>query len=199
MEWAMFWGPGRAVAGNGNVAYGSVDTTGTFARRFTGGLRTMIQTNRTVFTTTPTENTILDALYRVFDFDSAGAGDERIVFAGNGALNALNKTANASSSSRINFNGVLDLFGMKLQRWVTPQGTFAIRTHPLMNTHARYTNSMFVINPQGLRYRYLRDTKFMDNTQANDEDSKKGLWLSEVGLELNHEETFAYIGNLTFP
>lgn len=199
LEYAFIFGPGRSVAGNGNVTYGFVDTTGTFAKRFTGGLRTMIQTNRTVFTTTPDENSILDALFPVFDFDSAGAGDERIVLAGNGALNALNKIANASSSSRINFDGVIDLFGMKLQRWITPQGVFGIRTHPLLNTHGRYTNSMFVINPMGLRYRFLRDTTFMDNIQANDEDSRKGQWLTEAGLELNHEETFAYLGNVTFP
>jgi hypothetical protein len=167
--------------------------------RTTGGLRYWITTNRTVFTSTPTENTILDALYKVFDVDAGGAGDERIIFAGNGALNTFNKAVNASASSRVNYDGIIDVFGMKLQRWVTPQGTFGIRSHPLMNTHGRYTNSMFVINPMGLIYRPLRDTHFEDNIQANDADLRKGQWLSEVGLEVHHEETFAYLGNITFP
>jgi hypothetical protein len=202
MEWAFIWGQSRnATSSTGNIVYGHVDTSGTFAKRFTGGLRAMISTNVTVFATTPDANTILDALFPVFDFDSGGAGDERIVFAGNGALNTFNKLVNADSGTRVNYDGVIDIFGMKLQRWVTPQGVFGIKTHPLLNTHARYTNSMFVINPMGLRYRYLRDrdTKFEDNIQANDADQRKGQWLTEAGLELHHEETFAYLGNLTFP
>lgn len=200
MEYAFLFGQTRnATSSTGNIVYGHVDTSGTYAKRYTGGLRAMINSNVTVFTTTPTEFTLLDALYPVFDYEAGGAGDERIVFAGNGALNALNKIALASSSSRINFNGVLDVFGMKLQRWVTPQGTFGIRTHPLLNTHSRYTNSMFVVNPMGLRYRYLRDTTFQDNIQANDADLRKGQWLTECGLELHIEKTFAYLGNVTYP
>jgi len=202
MEWAFVWGQTRnATSSTGNIVYGHVDTTGTYAKRYTAGLRTMINTNVTVFSTTPTANAILDALYPVFDFDSGGAGDERIIFAGNGALNTFNKLVNADSGTRVNYDGVIDIFGMKLQRWVTPQGVFGIKTHPLLNTHARYTNSMFVINPMGLKYRYLngRDTKFQDNIQANDADLRKGQWLTEAGLELHHEETFAYLGNLTYP
>jgi hypothetical protein len=175
------------------------NTSGTFPKRTTGGLRSFLSTNLTVFATTPTEETILDALYPVFDYDSAGAGDERIIFAGNGALNALNKVVLQDAATRINFDGVVDLFGMKLMRWITPQGTFAVKSHPLLNTHGRYTNSMFVINPAGLVYRPLRDTKFEDNIQANDSDTRKAQWLSEVGLEVHHEETMAYLGNVTVP
>jgi len=64
-----------------------------------------------------------------------------------------------------------------------------------MNIHGRYTNSAFVINPMGIRYRHLRDTKFEDNIQDNDSDTRKAQWLTECGLEIHHEETMAYIGN----
>jgi len=177
------------------------ETTGANGKpmRTTGGLRQFITTNRTVFATTPTVNTMLDALYPVFDYSGEGAGNERIIFAGNGALNAFNKMIGANANVKVEYEGLIDQYGMKLQSFVTPQGVFYIKTHPLLNTHPRYTNSMFVINGAGLRYRYLRDTKAQENIQANDSDTTKGQWLTEAGLEVNHERTFAYLGNVTYP
>lgn len=176
------------------------ETTGANGKplRYTGGLREFITTNVTIFGVTPTEDTILDALYPVFDYqpESGGAGDERLVFAGNGALNILNQIARDSASTRVNFDKVVSNYGMNLQRWILPQGTFFVRTHPLMNTHPLYNNSMFVIAPPALVYRYLRDTKTEDNIQANDADALKGQWISEVGLEVHHEKTMAYLGNM---
>jgi hypothetical protein len=171
------------------------DTSGTFPKRYTGGLCEFITTNRTIFTTTPTEDTFMNAVYPVFNYQSQGAGDERIVFCGNGFLNSLNRIARNSTSSRINFKDVIELYGMKLQRWILPQGTFAIKTHPLLNQHARYNYTAFVIDPTGLIYRPLRDTKFEDNIQLPGNDSRKGQWMTEAGLEVHHEETMAYLSN----
>lgn len=189
MELAFFFGRKNETTSTGNGK----------PMRTTGGLREFITSNRTVFSTTPTVNTFLDAIYPVFDYAGSGAGNERIIFAGNGALNALNKLIGANSNVEIQYEGVIKTYGMALQSFVTPQGIFYIKTHPLMNTHPRYTNSMFILNPAGLRYRYLRDTKPQDNIQANDADTQKGQWLTEAGLEVNHERTFAYLGNFTNP
>lgn len=172
------------------------DTTGTKPKRYTGGIRSFLTSNVTAFTTTPTEDTFLEAVYKVWDYEvGSGAGNERIVFAGNGALNSLNKLAKNSSSTRVNFDGVVETYGMKLTRWVLPQGTLYVRTHPLMNVHARFNNSMFIIDPSNLVYRPMRDTKHQDNIQPRDADYLKGQWLTEAGLELRHEKTMAYIGN----
>lgn len=161
-------------------------------QRLTGGLRHFISSNVTVFATTPTETTFLNAVTPVFNFDGGG-GNERIIFAGNGALTSLNKLAKAGMQVRT--DDVVKLYGMQLQRWIIPQGTFLLKTHPLMNTHARYTNSMFVVDPSALKYRFLRDTKMEDNIQAPDADEQKGQWLTECGLEIRHEKTLAYVGN----
>lgn len=174
------------------------DTSGTFPKRYTGGLRHFITTNRTVFTTTPTEDTLLEAIYPVWNYDSE-AGDERICFAGNVFLNTLNKLARNSSSSQINFNGFVETYGMKLAEWVFPQGRLMIKTHPLLNRHSRYSASAFVIDPSNIKYRPLRDTFFKDNTQANDVDARQGVWTTEAGLEVQHEVTMAYLGNVTVP
>jgi hypothetical protein len=171
------------------------DTSGTKPKRFTGGLRSFITTNAKVYTTTPTEDVFLDDTYKVFDYDAGTAGNERLVLAGNGFLNSLNKLARNSSSTRVNFDGTVKTYGMQLQRWVLPQGTLYVRTHPLMNTHAKFTNSAFIIDPSALVYRYMRDTRMEDNIQANDADFQKGQWLTEAGLEIRHEKTMAYLGN----
>jgi len=187
MEWAFLFG--RAYEGAG--ANGK-------PLRFTGGVRSFLSTNVTVFATTPTETTFLNAVYPVFNF-SSGAGSERLLLCGNGALNALNQLAKNSTSSRVVFNDVVKLYGMDLQKWVLPQGVLYVKTHPLLNNHARYTNSMFILDPSAMRYRYMRDTTFKDNIQAPDADTEKGMWLTECGLEFRHEKTMGYLGNFTVP
>lgn len=173
------------------------ETTGTNGKpmRTTGGLRSFITTNVHVFTTTPTINSFIDVVSPVWDYTGSGAGNERIVFCGNGALNSLNKLIAGSSGVRVNYNGKIDNYGMKLMDFTMPQGTIYLRTHPLLNTHPRYRDSMWIIDPSALKYRHLRDTKPQDNIQAPDADSHKGQWLTEAGLEVHHEKTMAYIGN----
>ena len=175
------------------------ETTGANGKpkRYTGGLREFITTNAKVYTTGVDEDGFLDDTFKVFDFDSGTAGNERIVFAGNGYLNNLNKLAKNASSTRINFDGVVRAYGMELQRWILPQGTFFVRSHPLMNTHNIYTDSAFFIDPSAIVYRPLRDTKPEDNIQANDADTRKGQWMTEAGIEVRHEGTMAYHGNFT--
>ena len=175
------------------------ETTGDNGKplRYTAGLRELITSNVTIFTTSPTEDTFLDAISPCFNYSTGGQNSsERLLIAGNGFLNNMNKIARDSSSTQIHFDKAIQgLYGMKLRRWVFPQGEVYVKTHPLMSNHARFTNSAFVLNGAGMIYRYLRDTKDQRNIQNNDEDTEKGQWLSEIGLELQHEKTFGYIGN----
>jgi hypothetical protein len=170
------------------------DTSGTKPRRYTGGLlhflgtaydATSAPTIATVSSATTTgEDDYLDATYQMFDYNSDKSGDERLVLCGNGFLNWLNKVAKDHSSTRINYDGIVDVWGMKLQRWVIPQGTLS-----------RLTNGAFHIDPSGIRYRPLRgrDTKFKDNIQANDADERKGQWLTECGAEFHHMRSMRYL------
>lgn len=174
--------------------------------RYTGGLLNFLATYgssgvdaATAMVGATGMNLLLDTLYQVFDYNSAsGAGDERIIFAGNGALNAINKAAKASGD--VTFNEVVKVYGMNFTKFVTPQGTFYVKSHPLMNVNTRFTNSAFVIDPTAIKYRPLRnrDTKFQDNIQANDADSNKGQWISEVGVEFNHLKTMKYLGAVSW-
>ncbi len=184
MEFAFIFGRAYETLGSGGKPM-----------RTTAGIRQFLSSNVTLFTTTPTESTFLAAIQPVWDFD-AGGGSERIAFCGNGALNSLNKLAKAGMQVRC--DEVVKLYGMDLQRWILPQGTLLLRSHPLFNTHTLYTYSMLVLDPSGIKYRYLRDTKMQDNIQANDSDSQKGQWLTEAGLEVHHERTMAYVGNFNY-
>jgi hypothetical protein len=160
--------------------------------RFTGGLFQFLSAQTSTFAgagLTWTEDNFIDSISPCFNFTADGVGNERIVLAGNGALTELNKLARNSSSTRVNFDGTVKTYGMELQRWVLPQGTIYIRTHPLFNNHPTYRYAMLGLNPSGLRDRKLRDHTFMDNIQENDADTAKGQWIGETGLEVNHAKT----------
>jgi hypothetical protein len=189
LEWAFMFGRKSETAGpNGKP------------KRTTAGLRDFIKTNVTVFGAGGA-NPVLSidafnaAILPVFNWNT-GAGDERLVLAGNKALTALNRLAQGAPGSQVTHTETIKVYGMQLQRWVLPQGAIYVKTHPLLNTHPIYSSSMFVIDPSSIKYRYLRDTAFKDNIQANDSDTQKGQWLTEAGLEVHNEMAMAYLGNV---
>ncbi len=144
-------------------------------------------------------NNLLDAISPVFDYESR-AGDERIAFCGNGAMNRINaaimKSAGVSAST-INWNGMATVYGMHFKRLELPQGTIFMKTHPLMNKNSLYNNSMIIIDFSAIKYRPLvgRDTKTEDNIQAKGEDLQRGQWITEAGLEVTGGGlTCGYIG-----
>ena len=187
LEWAFLMGRKQETTGSNGKP-----------KRFTGGVRSFLSTNVTVFATTVTETTFLNATYPMWNFQSRGGAD-RIAFMGNVAINTINQLAKNTSSSRIVFSETVTLYGMNLQKWILPQGNLYIKSHPLLNNHTRYNASMFCFDFASVKYRYVRDTFFKDNVQNNDEDRKKGLWLTECGLEFEHEKTMGYLGKLTTP
>lgn len=178
------------------------ETTGSNGKplRTMGGLRSFISPQTTtIFSVAATYNSLLDAVSKVFDFSSP-AGDTRIAFVGNGALNAMNKIIKADTVLQLQTAPPLKVFGMNMRELTFPQGTLMLRRHPLMSRNSFYTNSMFIVDFSSLRWRHTkgRDTKFKDNVQLPDEDTTKGMWLTEGGLEVWYGGlTNGYIGNIT--
>ncbi len=167
-------------------------------RRTTDGLAQYIQTNNFLYSAGNTldEDKFIANISQMFNWDGQGAGDQRIAFCGNNALTTLNIMARNSPSTRINFDGFVSAYGMKLQQWTLPQGTIYLKTHPLFNIVPGYSDIIAAINPKGIKYRPLRDTAYKPNVQGNGEDSFKGQWLSECGLEVNHEKTMTIMGGV---
>lgn len=189
IEWSMLFG--RRSEGTG--ANGK-------PKRTMSGVRAFIPSgNVTIFGAAPTLQTICDAFAPVFNWDTE-AGNTRIVFAGNGALNIMNKTimvGGTSVSYKIDFNGNQKWFGMDFAEWRIPQGTLLIKTHPLMCRNALYNNAMFVIDPSAIRYRPMRnrDTKFKDDVQNKGEDVRRGFWQTECSIEVRYGAlTCGYVG-----
>ncbi len=174
------------------------ETTGSNGKplRFMGGLRDFIPvTNTTIFGANVTLSQYLDAIAPAFNFDTP-AGDERVLFCGNGYANTLNLLANAGGN--IQFGETIKVYGMELRELVLPQGRLLIRRHPLLNRHPVFTNSAFGVDFASLKYRFLRDTVAEDDIQANDADTHKGQWLSEISIEVQRGGlTQFYHGNFT--
>lgn len=179
-------------------AYEGVGANGQ-PERSTGGLLSFLTTNRVEFGgggTAWSEDNLIDFLAQMFNYDGQGAGNERLAFCGNSALTAINKLARNSTSTRINFEGTVKTYGMELTKWVLPQGTIYLKTHPLFNTHPVLSKALMAINPKGIKERPLRPLKLKENTQPANADYEEGYWIAETGLEVNHEETMCYAGNL---
>ncbi len=171
-------------------------------KRTMNGLRPFLTTNSMVFTTTPTVSTILNAIGPCFDYGVEGEmSNERICLAGSAFMNNLNVILKTDSSSRLQWDGTLDVYGLKLSKLILPQGTIGFLQHPLMSIHPIYKYGAFIINPKGIIYRPLqgRDTKDLKNRQAPGDDSEKGEWLTECTMEVHGEETMMYMGNFTNP
>lgn len=170
-------------------------------KRTMAGLRAQIPSARTyVYSGGTTWFDLLDRIYPVFDFDTP-AGSERIAMVGNGALNALNKIIAADTNSDIQWGGVVKVYGMDLRELILPQGRILIRSHPLLNRHGKYTNSMWVLDFASINYVTLkgRDTKIRDDVQNKDEDTRRGFIQTECSIELARGGlTCAYIGNVNY-
>lgn len=188
IEWAILYGRRHETTGDNGKP-----------KRYMGGLRTFIPSSRTtIFGSAVTVSTFLDAIYKVFDYDT-GAGDERIAFCGNLALNSLNKVIQSDANTDIQYDGVFEVYGMNFRRFVTPQGTIYLKTHPLLNVHDKYSRSMFILDFDSIRYVNLkdRDTKVKDDVQSDSEDVRRGFLQTECSLMVDRGGlTCAYLGNI---
>lgn len=173
--------------------------------RTMGGLLQLIPTSRkTVLSSAVTFDgasgtSFLNSVYKVFDFESP-AGDTRIGFCGNAAMNALNVRAAAATNVRLNMQSTVKVYGTEFREFIMPQGRLLMRTHPLLNIQGGiYANSMLILDFDSIKYVALkgRDTKPHDDVQAKDEDVRRGYIQTECSLMLDRGGlTCGYVGNI---
>ena len=194
-----------------NILFGIKEkTTGGagLALRRSGGIIEFLPTGNKIFKTgSPYAdfNAFLDDLMPVFDWGGDEVSNERLFLLGSGALNNINKQIADRSDTYWTYAGTMEIFGMRFQRIETPQGTFAVKQHPLLSVNARFKNAGMVLNPSGLRWRYTkgRDTHKDfgpdgKGIQNNDEDMIKGQWFTEGGIELHHGLTHRWFQDIAF-
>lgn len=191
IEGALIW----------SVKSSGVDALTGKVKYTTDGIRKLIPSSRvTSFSGNVTAKLLLDAVYPVFDWQS-DAGDERIAFGGNAALNALNLMVQYERAVSINFNETVKIFGLDFRKFVMPQGTLFFRTHPMFNLHSLYTKDMLVMDFSSWKWRFLKgfDTDFKDNLQLPGEMVYRGQWMTIGGLEMKYAGlTNAYLANITY-
>ena len=123
-----------------------------------------------------------------------GSG-ERLVIAGSGAVLGLQNLVQASSQMSITPRTVS--YGLKVGEWFNPFGTLFIKTHPLWSMDPSRRYDMMVFDPAMLRTRFVDDTFFKGAESErknvnNSVDGSEEEYVSELGLEHHHEQTFAY-------
>lgn len=188
IEWSILLGRAAETTGDNGKP-----------KRFMGGIRSFLpSTNVTVFGAAVTPSTFLDSLAPVFDFDT-GAGDTRMMFAGNQALIELSKIF--AGEVLYNVNNVVKVYGMDFQEFILPNGRVLIKSHPLLSRHGLYKKAGFVIDFDALSYVTMSgrpDGRAKDDVQADDEDVRRGYWQTDCSLEVDYGGlTCAYLGNIS--
>ncbi|MFH0809722.1 MAG: DUF5309 family protein [Pseudomonadota bacterium] len=119
---------------------------------------------------------------------------DKLAFCGNQALLVLNRMARKESEMSLQPNA--KFFGMKLTQWVTPWGTLTLKSHPLFNEIPGHSRCILAIDMDNVVYRFLDDTDFLKDRQANDIDGQKSEFLTEAGLEVHHPRTHYLLKNV---
>uniref|UniRef100_A0A6M3JCB4 Putative capsid protein n=1 Tax=viral metagenome TaxID=1070528 RepID=A0A6M3JCB4_9ZZZZ len=124
---------------------------------------------------------------------------EKLALAGSGALLGLNELA--ESLSTMNISPGETSYGIKITKWMTAFGVINIMTHPLFSYEATNRNSIVILEPKNLKYRYIDDTSFYSekekqNTGWTRRDGTKEEFLTECGLEYHHPTTMGYFNSV---
>jgi len=117
--------------------------------------------------------------------------DEKLVFAGSGAILGINQIAKASGQIQLQPTTVA--YGLKVLQWITPFGVIYLKRHPLFSYDSVTRNSMLVFEPRRLKYRFMRDTKLLKDRQDPGADRKTDELLTEAGLEFHMLAGMGYL------
>lgn len=163
--------------------------------RTTAGVKSFLSTNKADYRKEAGTATWLvggeDWLDTMFEQIFRYGSQEKIALCGSGALLGIQRLAK--------INGIFDLtaktksYGINVLEWVTPFGIINLKTHPLFSYEATTRNSMLIVDPSNLKTRFMEDTKYEPNIQANDLDGEKSQYLSESGLELHFEKSHGWL------
>lgn len=126
---------------------------------------------------------------------------EKLALVGSGALAAFNTLA--ESLGTINLVPRQVDYGLQVVEWVTPHGILYLMSDPLFTQDITRRNSMLVIEPNKLVFRYIQDTIFKsdveyDNMEASDlgTDGTEEEFLTEAGLECHFPNHMGFLEDL---
>lgn len=212
MEKAFIWG----------VPYEATDSTTGKPVRATCGIRNFIQAS----VPANIDDYRLNATYHGKAWLDAGGGatwldayleqvfrfgkGEKLALCGSGVLLGLKNLA--MSGAHLNMEMRTTMYGIKVTEWQTPFGTIYLKSHPLMSQETSTRNTMIILEPENLTYRYITDTVFYGmntngpqapggvatagDTYGARKDGTDEEFLTECGLELHHPDTFMILNGV---
>jgi hypothetical protein len=189
MEKAFIWGE-------------RFETLGTNGKpeRTTAGINTFLETNNgTGAGLNPAfavgglldEDTLDQLMEDVFRYGS----NEKLALCGSTFLRAI--TTLGKRNGTLNVVPTDRTYGMKVVEYITAFGTLMLKNHPLMSQHPVWRMNAEILDVNNLIYRYIDDTMYVPNRQANGDDLSLDEYMTECGLELHFEETHAFISGVT--
>ena len=124
---------------------------------------------------------------------------ERLAFVGSGALLGIQRLIR--STGHYNIQARESVFGIKVLEWITAFGTLTLKTHPLFSYEPTNRNSMVIIDPTLIQYKYITDTTFMPDESYMKGgnlgiDGKQEEYLTECGLEIHHPICMSYLNGI---
>lgn len=163
--------------------------------RTTAGIKSFLSSNKADYTKEAGTQTWIDGgedwLDAMFEQIFRHGNSEKIALCGSGALLGINKIAKQNGTFELTAKS--KSYGISVLEWVTPYGVINLKTHPLFSYEATTRNSMLILDPSNLKTRFMEDTKYEANIQANDLDGEKSQYLSEMGLEMYFEKSHGWL------
>jgi len=200
MEKAFIWG----------IPTENIDPDSGKKRRTTGGLVWFIKNYASDNVDNYTTNTdfsgytwkqagedwIDEKLERVFRYGAS----EKLAMCGSGALLGLQKLAKSNGNIQL-VSGKEIGYGIKLTEWVTSFGTIYLKTHPLFSYEPTNRNSIIILEPKDLVYRYIDDVFFKPDPNylkggSNSKDGRNESFLAEALLEFHFPEKCGYLNGV---
>lgn len=177
-----------------NFGSKSATTPGSSEVRTTGGILSFISTNQT-----DAGGDLSEAEFNAFMLQVMRYGSRsKLAMASGVGVSALNKFPASKQQTRNDEK----TYGMNVTHFTSPFGSLNLVYHRLYEG-AKYGGYIVVVDMAEVAYRYLgnnevsRDTKVLPNRQANDQDGRKDEYLSEVGLQLGHEQAHGVLTGIT--
>jgi hypothetical protein len=167
-------------------------TTAGAPKRFAGGLVEYIATNVTSAVGTLTETAFQTFLRSGFRYGS----DRKTLFASPLVVTAIEGFARNTLRSNPSSDHA-STFGVQMQTYVAGQGVVDIVMERAWNDSTTYRGWAFLVDMDAAEWHYLRDTKLLENRQANDADKLEDEYLTEACPVFKNEQKHAVLKGVT--
>lgn len=161
-------------------------------KRFAGGMIEYVTTN-----ITSAGGALTEAVFQGFLRSGFRYGSERkVLFASPLVIQAIEGFAR----SNIKTSGSQDhanTYGIQMKEYVAGQGIVDIVMERAWNDSTTYKGYAFLVDMDAVEWHYLRDTKLLENRQANDADKLEDEYLTEACPVVKNEKKHALLKGVT--